>query len=115
MSLIWMLAITGSAFLLYSVKDEVRTLHDQIAEKKLELEQETESLNVIAAEWEYLNRPERLRQLSAKYLASSSTMVEQIAVVEAIPFPEHLEASSAPKKNLQVRPVQYRTETGNMQ
>lgn len=93
MALIWMVVITGAAFLLYSVKDEVQSLQEQIAQKKQELDQETESLNVIAAEWEYLNRPERLRELSAKYLATGGTTVEQIAVVEAIPFPEHVEAS----------------------
>lgn len=108
----WMVTITGAAFMLYSVKDRVQTLQMQIAQAEDELEAETESLNVIAAEWEYLNRPERLRKLSSKYLASSYAQVEQIAVVEAIPFPAQMEAKNEPPKDKRLRRVQYQAEAG---
>ncbi len=112
-ALIWMVVIVGAAFLLYSVKYEVQSLHAQIAEVSRELEGEREALNVAAAEWEYLNRPERLQALSAKYLASSSATVEQIAEVEAIGFPKQMQASAGDvEEGIRPQPVRFRAETG---
>ncbi|MFW0777435.1 MAG: cell division protein FtsL [Rickettsiales bacterium] len=93
-TVVWMLVIVVAAFLLYRVKYEVQALKVQIAEAEQQLEKEQELLHVVAAEWAYLNRPERLQKLSKKYLSSGNVTVEQIAEVEAIPFPQVLEASS---------------------
>lgn len=92
-ALVWMLVIVVAAFLLYRVKYEVQNLRTQIADTSHQLEMERESLHVVAAEWAYLNRPERLQALSAKYLSTSSLMVNQIAEVEAVPFPKKMEAA----------------------
>ncbi len=107
-ALIWMLVIVAATFILYSVKYEVQSLRAQIAQTAKELEQEREALNVVSAEWEYLNRPERLQALSEKYLATTSTRVEQIAVVEAIPFPKQLQASAEKPEASQVQAVRFR-------
>jgi hypothetical protein len=92
--IIWVMVLTVSAFALYSVKFQVQTLRSQIAEVKKELETERESMNVVAAEWAYLNRPDRLQKLAATYLQTKEVTVEQIAEVAAIPFPQVLEAKS---------------------
>ena len=44
--------------------------------------------HVVAAEWAYLNRPERLQQLAGKYLSSAPVTVQRVAEVESIPFPK---------------------------
>lgn len=102
-TLVWMLVIVVSAFLLYRVKYEVQSLRILIADTSRQLEMERESLHVVAAEWAYLNRPERLQQLSAKYLSSDSVMVNQIAEVEAVPFPKQMEAAIDPEEG--IKPV----------
>jgi len=84
--LAWVLTVAVALFLLYRVKYEVQNLHAQVKETERELESEREALHVVAAEWAYLNRPERLRQLSSKYLSSSGLTVDQIAEIESIPF-----------------------------
>lgn len=99
---IWVLVITVASFMLYRVKYEVQALRIQIAEVSRQLRQEKEAMNVVQAEWAYLNRPERLQQLSAKYLSTGAVTVGQIAEVEAIPFPKRLEASAG---SAAVRPV----------
>lgn len=98
--LAWMLVIVVAAFLLYRVKYEVQAVRVQIAETSQQLDAERESLHVAAAEWAYLNRPERLQALARKYLSSSTVTVEQIAEVEAIPFPRVVEASAATKGDI---------------
>jgi hypothetical protein len=92
-TLVWMLSIVVAAFLLYQVKYDVQRVRTEIAKVTHELGQERESLDVVAAEWAYLSRPERLRQLSKKHLSAESLMVHQVAEVEAIGFPKRLEAS----------------------
>ena len=85
--LVWMVVIVIAAFMLYKVKYQVQALKTQVAETSHELEREKQALHVVAAEWAYLNRPERLQKLAAKYLPSADMTVGQIAEVEAIPFP----------------------------
>jgi hypothetical protein len=90
----WVVVIALSAFGLYSVKFKVQTLRTQIAQVGQQLEVERESANVVAAEWTYLNRPDRLQKLAAVHLQTREVTVEQIAEIAAIPFPRVVEASA---------------------
>lgn len=93
-AIVWICIMVASAFGLYKVKFEVQTIRSQIADMSHELERERESLNVVAAEWAYLNRPDRLQKLANQYLNTEEVTVQQIAEVRAIPFPQVMEASS---------------------
>ena len=100
---VWMVVIVIAAFMLYKVKYEVQTLKNQVAETSRQLEQEKQALHVVAAEWAYLNRPERLQKLAVKYLAASDVTVAQISDIEASPFPGQTQASIDGEEG--VRPV----------
>jgi len=91
--LLWIVVIVLAAFGLYRVKYEVKNIKSQIAATQQQLESQRELLHVVAAEWAYLNRPDRLQMLSAKYLSSASLTVDQIADLQAIPFPSTATAS----------------------
>ena len=105
-TLVWMVVVVVAAFMLYKVKYQVQAIKTQVAETTRELEQEKQAMHVVAAEWAYLNRPERLERLAAKYLPSAEMTVGQIAEVEAIPFPNRALASNDP--HLGVNPVSAR-------
>ncbi len=90
---LWVLVIMVAALSLYQVKYEVQRVRAEIASVAQLLEQEHETLDVIAAEWAYLSRPERLQRLAQKHLSAQTMMVQQVADVEAIAFPPRLEAS----------------------
>lgn len=106
-TLVWIVVLSVSAFALYKVKFQVQTLRAQIADVSRDLERERESLNVVAAEWAYLNRPDRLRKLADTYLSSQVMTVDQIADVEAIPFPQALEARAPVDSS--ITPVSQKT------
>jgi hypothetical protein len=112
-TLIWILVVVVAAFLLYMVKYQVQALRTQVVQTERELEAERESLHVVAAEWAYLNRPERLRSLAARYLSASGVTVEQIAEIEAIPFPSRVEAYVASEEG--IRPVALKMQRGKPQ
>jgi len=111
-TLMWIVVLSVSSFALYKVKFQVQTLRSQIAEASRELERERESLNVVAAEWAYLNRPDRLQKLADTYLTTQAVTVEQIADVQSIPFPQVVEAKApvSPSNN-SIIPVSQTTMT----
>lgn len=90
---LWFVLIMVAAFGLYRVKYEVQNVRAQIADATRELEQEKEVLHVVAAEWAYLNRPERLQTLARTYLGSSEVTVQQVADLQIIPFPKTIMVS----------------------
>jgi hypothetical protein len=102
--LAWVVTVAVALFLLYRVKYEVQSIHAQVEDTERQLESEREALHVVAAEWAYLNRPDRLRQLSSKYLSSTGLTVGQIAEIEAIPYPKQNVAS------LDITPAHYKEE-----
>lgn len=100
-TVIWMLVIVAAAFMLYMVKYQVMSLKSQVAETSHQLESEKEALHVVAAEWAYLNRPERLQALAAQYLPPAADITaDKVAEIEAIPYPKQTVASAVPDENL---------------
>lgn len=57
------------AFGLYPVKYRVQDIKDRNAAMQQNLESEQINLQLLQAEWAYLNRAERLQQLANKHLA----------------------------------------------
>lgn len=92
--LLWVALLVASAFGLYMVKYRVQGIQAEIAAINRQMEDERESLHVVAAEWSYLNQPERLQQLSENYLKLQPVKVAQMVEVAGIPEP-HQEVASA--------------------
>ncbi|MDX1974170.1 MAG: hypothetical protein SFT92_00685 [Rickettsiales bacterium] len=85
-TIVWLLIIVVATFSLYLVKYQVHAIRQQITDISKQLEVEKEGLHVVAAEWAYLNRPQRLQNLSSKYLGNTGLTVDRVADLEAIPF-----------------------------
>jgi hypothetical protein len=67
-TLVYMVGFSAAAFALYMVKFSVQNLQRNLAVAEQQLSTEKESLHLLNAEWAYLNRPERLRQLANQHL-----------------------------------------------
>lgn len=83
--LINMVCIAALAIGIYLVKYTVQDVQREVAGLKRELKTEKESLHLLNAEWAYLNRPERLRQLADRHLDLVPLDSRQIDQVRALP------------------------------
>ena len=69
----------------YLVKYSVQDVQRELAAMKTDLATEKESLHLLNAEWAYLNRPERLRQLADRHLDLVPLDSRQINQVSVLP------------------------------
>jgi len=73
------------AFGLFTLKYEVRGLEAELEQLERQADADQEAIRVLGAEWSYLNRPERLAALSARYLPLSVVSARQIGSIELLP------------------------------
>jgi cell division protein FtsL len=85
-NLLWMLFLVVGAFGLYMVKYKVQAVKAQVASTEHQLNDETRNLQVLQAEWTFLNRPERLKQLAERYLDVKPMRGQQLAEFSSIPY-----------------------------
>ncbi len=83
---------------LYMVKYRVQALKVEVAATETQLREEKKNLHVLTAEWTYLNRPERLRVLAAKYLDIKPVRGTQLADFATLPVNAAALASDAEKR-----------------
>lgn len=85
-ALVYMACFAALSMGLYLVKYSVQNIQRDVASMKDNLAREKESLHLLNAEWAYLNRPERLRQLADRHLdlvPLDSKKIEDISVLPA--------------------------------
>lgn len=83
----WLVLIAAAVYGLYSVKYRVLELQREIAGVERQLQIEQENLHVVAAEWAYLTRPDRLQALAAKNTKLIPVQGVQVMELSALPFP----------------------------
>ncbi len=72
------LAIGLSIFALFQVKYKVYNLKRDLTEINNQLAADKDAVRVLKAEWAYLNKPERVAQLSNKYLKMESINIANV-------------------------------------
>lgn len=85
--LLWVLSVggaLGAAYGLYHLEHEVKTMERALAKVDESARRDSEAIQVLQAEWSYLNRPERLQELSARHLSLTPSMLKQIATPAAL-------------------------------
>lgn len=74
-----------AAFGLYMVKYTVQDMQREVARLDAELKNEQESLHLLNAEWAYLNRPERLRDMAERHLQLAPFDTRRMTDIRALP------------------------------
>lgn len=83
-ALIALAALAGGA--LFNVAFEVSALQERLALLNVEIRTERQAIHVLRAEWTHLNQPERLADLSIRYLDMELVTVASVAGLDtAVP------------------------------
>lgn len=78
-------ALIASAVYAYSIKYDTIYLSEQVAKLKRRVQKEKETIAVLQAEWQRLNRPERLQALAERHLDLKPLDIEQIVRTADLP------------------------------
>lgn len=81
-----LLFIAASAALaLYQIKFEVAALEDELGATRRNNFAQQEAIQVLHAEWSYLNRPERIADLARRHLGLQQMSADQILRIDRLP------------------------------
>lgn len=64
----WVMLLGATGYTLFHITFEVEALENELARLNKQIVEEQEAVHVLEAEWSYLNRPERIEQLSETFL-----------------------------------------------
>ena len=78
-------ALIASALYAYSVKYETLYYAEQIAKLKARVHRERDAIAVVKAEWQLLNRPDRLQANADRHLDLQPLDVRQLATFAELP------------------------------
>lgn len=78
-------ALVSSALYAYSIKYETTLQAEHLQKLKAKAQREREAIAVLKAEWQFLNRPERLQALADKHLDLQPLQITQIVRLSDIP------------------------------
>lgn len=85
--LFWLVLIGGAGAFLFQTAYQVQGLEEELNSLNRQIVREQESIQILKAEWSYLNTPTRLEKLAREYLQLQPSEARQfIAKADAVPM-----------------------------
>lgn len=78
-------ALIASAGYAYSIKYETLYYTEQVAKLKAKVQRERDAIAVLQAEWQYLDRPDRLEAAADQHLDLQQMKIQQLARLSDLP------------------------------
>jgi cell division protein FtsL len=78
-------ALVSSALYAYSIKYETTLEAEQLQKLKAKAQRERDAIAVLKAEWQFLNRPDRLQALADRHLDLQPLVINQVVRLSDIP------------------------------
>jgi hypothetical protein len=95
--LVWLLLASGIGWGVYQVKYEVQRLETKLVRLNRGIVADQEMIQVLSAEWSYLNQPQNLEALSRKFLELEPMTGKQFTTIEQIPMRGAAQVAGAAK------------------
>jgi len=83
--LVWLVLASCIGWAVYQMKYEVQQLEGRLAKVNREILQDQESIQVLKAEWSYLNQPARLAELATRFLQLEPVAPKQMVSLAELP------------------------------
>ena len=85
LNIVAVLCLIASAAYAYSIKYETLYWSEQAAKLKSRIARERDSIAVLKADWQHLNRPDRLQTAAERHLDLQPTAIQQLARLADLP------------------------------
>ena len=85
--ILWVVIVGAMTSGLFQLKYAVQSSEDELARLNRELIATEEAVQVLHAEWSYLNRPDRIAVLAARYLDLEPMTPRQIGSLDMMALP----------------------------
>ena len=83
--LFWLVVLGGAAATLFEIKHEVQSLEGDLLMTERKIRSERETIEVLRAEWSFLNQPARIERLAREHLGLVPLTPDQIVAVDRLP------------------------------
>lgn len=83
--LFWLVVLAGAAATLFEIKHEVQALEEDLLRTERRIRNERETIEVLRAEWSFLNQPARIERLAREHLGLVPLSPDQIVSVDRLP------------------------------
>ena len=80
-AVIWLGAVAAMAWGLFQVKNEVRSLEAELHKTHWATKSDRETIEILKAEWSYLNQPARIADLATRHLELAPLETSQIVEI----------------------------------
>ena len=84
--ILFFLTAASAALFLFHIKQEVRELEEELGIAQHNILRHQEAIQVLRAEWSYLNRPARIAELAERHLDMQPLVARQFVGFEEIPY-----------------------------
>ena len=81
----WLLLATCAGITLFLIKGEVQEREDRLSALNRQILADQEAIQVLNAEWSYLNRPERLEHLIREFSERHPANILQLTSITMLP------------------------------
>jgi hypothetical protein len=85
-TLLWVALLVVAGGTVMHVSYKVRLVDRHLADLEVKTRQEQDAIRILGAEWDSLNDPRRIDQLSKRYLSLVSTPIQRVVALEDIPL-----------------------------
>ncbi|WP_114394586.1 cell division protein FtsL [Oleisolibacter albus] len=95
-AIVWIALACTASGILYQTSYRVQEQEERLSRLNRQIVAEQEAIQVLKAEWAYLNDPDRLEKLVAEHLVLQPTKAEQIVTLDQIPLKTPALVAEAP-------------------
>jgi len=100
LNVILVLAVIAGSIVLYDIKYRAEAADRHVKKIERQIATEEDGIRVLRAEWSYLNQPERLQALAARYTELVPLAPIQIGLFTDVPMPHKADDFYVPTKPL---------------
>lgn len=85
-TLLWVVLLVVAGGTVMHVSYQVRRVQQHLNELARSTHSEQDAIRILSAEWDTLNDPHRIDELSKRYLSLQPTPIQRVVTLEAIPL-----------------------------